>query len=442
MSVSRRAFALGALAAGLVPRSAFAKGRTPQGGKVSLRVPWAINALDPHRLDDAVAGIFGEALWDTLYVGDGNGGFVPGLADGDPEAEGSYVRIKLRLGIKTWRDKTFGTKDVVFALNRARAAGAKGWLADIPTPREDGRTLYFTMKDATRLVRALASPLVAMVPLGFTPEAPDGTGAFRYSPVPGTLTLVRNKLAARGPAYLDEVTVQSATSISDSLLQFEAGTDDIGWFERGLHEPRAGSKPFDYGAPGWAVLFTGRDANDWDGVGIAQSIADGIPYSRLASLHPGAAWTAGPETGWGGPPTALLVRDDSPWMNALASTIAATITRPGHEVTVKPVPASELASRRASRLFGLALDVVRTPTAGSLGANVALATANDPARAGDVMLHPPKLGEVSARTLTRTYKCGVIGEVKVSGGRIPELVLAPSPSGSGFDLGASYRARR
>lgn len=438
MSVSRRAFIAGAGAAALVPRAAFAKGRTPQGGRVSLRVPWPIGALDPHRLDDAVAGIFGEALWDTLYAADG----TPALADGNPEAEGSYVRVRLRLGLKTWRDKTFGTKDVVFALNRARASGAKGWLADIPTPREDGRTLYFTMKDPARLVRALASPLAAMVPLGFTPESPDGTGPFRYTPAEGTLTLVRNKNAARGPAYLDEVTIRAASSISDSLLQFEAGTDDIGWFERGLHEPRAGSKSFDYGAPGWAVLFTGRDANDWDGVGVAQSIADGIPYSRLASLHPGAAWTPGPETGWGGPPTSLLVRDDAPWLVAVANAIAATITRPSHEVTVKTVPASELASRRASRLFGLALDVVRAPASGGLSAEVALATANDASRAGDVMLHPPKLGDVPARTLTRTYKCGVVGEIKVSGGRTPEVVLAPSPTGYGFDLGASYRARR
>lgn len=444
MCVSRRAFVAGgvAVALGGAPRAAFAKGRTPQGGRVSLRVPWPINALDPHRLDDAVAAIFGEALWDTLFVPDGAGGFVPGLADGEPEAEGSSVRVRLRLGLKTWSERPFGTKDVVFALNRARAGGAKGWLADVSTPREDGRTLYFTSKDPARLVRALASPLAAMVPIGFTPESPDGTGAFRYAPAEGVLTLVRNKNAARGPAYLDEVMVRSAVSISDSLLQFEAGSDDIGWFERGLHEPRAGSKSFDYGAPAWAVLFTGRDANDWDGVGIAQSIADGIPYARLASLHPGAPWSPGPETGWGGPPTALLVRDDGPWLIALANTIAATITRPGHEVTVKTVPASELASRRASRLFGLALDVVRAPASGSLGAAVALGTANDRARAGDLILHAPRLGEVPARTLTRTYKCGVVAEIKVSGGRVPDLVLAPSPTGYGFDLGASYRARR
>jgi peptide/nickel transport system substrate-binding protein len=93
-------------------------------------------------------------------------------------------------------------------------------------------------------------------------------------------------------------------------------------------------------------------------------------------------------------------------------------------------------------MFGLALDVVRNPGGGAFGAAVALATANDPSRASDLVLHPPKLGDVSARTLTRTLRAGIIGDIKVSGGRIPELVLAPSAIGHGFDLGASYRARR
>ena len=136
MSVSRRAFVGGAVAAGLARATpALAKGRTPQGGKVSLRVPWPIGALDPHRLDDAVAAIFGEALWDTLFTADG----TPALADGDPEAEGPNVRVRLRLGLKTWRDKTFATKDVVFfALNRARARPARR--AGSPTFRRHAKT--------------------------------------------------------------------------------------------------------------------------------------------------------------------------------------------------------------------------------------------------------------------------------------------------------------
>jgi peptide/nickel transport system substrate-binding protein len=73
---------------------------------------------------------------------------------------------------------------------------------------------------------------------------------------------------------------------------------------------------------------------------------------------------------------------------------------------------------------------------------VALATADNPARAQEITQHPPKLGDVAARTVTRTLHVGIIGEIRVAGGRMPDVVLAPAPSGAGFDLGASYRSRR
>lgn len=430
----RRAFVAGSLLAA----TTHAKGRTPVGGKLVMHVPWPMGPIDPHRIDDPLAAFFGEAVFDTLFLGDG----TPALADGEPEVEASTIKVRMRLNLKTAREKPLGTKDAVWSIARARTMGARGWLADIPVPREDGRTLFFVMKDVARLKQALGSPLVAIVPASFDPFIADGTGPFKYGVSGSTMTLVRNKLAARGPAFLDEVVVSAGSDMSASLVAFEAGSDDIGWLERGLHEPRAGSKSFDFGAAGWAVLITGRDANDWDAPGIAQRLADGIPYGRLASLHPGNPWTADAPQPWGGPAVSLLVRDDAPWLVAMANAIAAAITNPGHEVTVKPVPPSEIVSKRTSRLFGLMLDVVRNPGGGALGASVALATANDASRAGEIMQHPPKLGDVPARTLTRTLKLGVIGELKVSGGRMPDLVLAQSPSGFGFDFGATYRAKR
>ena len=439
--IGRRAFAsLAVLAVPFHAASSAARGRTPSGGRIALRVPWPIASLDPHRIDDAAAAIFGDALFDTLYTTNVDGQVVPSLAESDPEPDGPNLRVKLRTGLRTARDRPFLTKDAAWSVARARAAGAHGWLADIPVPRDDGRALVFATRDPARLVRALASPLVAMVPIGFNPETPDGTGPFRHATREGALVLAKNRLAARGPAFLDEVLVRAAPNVSASLLAFESGTDDIGWFERGLHEPRAGSRGFDFGAVGWATLFTGRDAADWDGPGIAQRLCDGIPFARVSDLHLGAAWTPDAVQGWGGPPAQLLVREDSPWMVALASAVAATITRPSHEVTVKGVSASELASRRASRMYGLALDVVRAAFPGGLGAMVALATADSSARAQEIVQHPPRLGDVSARTLTRTLRCGVVGDIRVVGGRMPDLALASGPTG--LDLGASYRTRK
>ena len=109
---------------------------------------------------------------------------------------------------------------------------------------------------------------------------------------------------------------------------------------------------------------------------------------------------------------------------------------------MKPVSTTDLANRRSTRLFGLALDVVRAIAPGGLGAMVALATAESPSRGAEIMQHPPKLGDVPARTLTRTWRIGVLGEIRVGGGRIPDLNLAMSASGAGLDLGQSSRGRR
>jgi peptide/nickel transport system substrate-binding protein len=440
---------MGALGA-LFPRLAFARGRTPLGGRVSLRLPWSLASIDPHRLDDPAAAFFAEALFDTLYARDEGGAIVPALAESDPEPEGASLRVRLRGGLKTAKGRTFTTKDAAASLARARNAGAKGWLADIPVPKDDGRALVFATRDAGRLLRALASPIVAMVPVGFAPDAPDGTGPFKLVTRDDATVLVRNALAARGPAYLDEVVVRTASTLKASLLSFESGTDDLGWLGDGLHEPRPGSRKFDLGAVAWPVLFTGRDANQWDVPGIAQRLCDEIPQKSLAHLQIGAAWPTEPEQGWGGPPVSLYVREDSQWLIELAQAIAARITRPGHEVAMKTTPAGDLAQRRASRLFGLALDVVRPIASGSLGAFVALTTADNVTRAADVVRHPPKLGDVSARTLTRTLRCGVVGDrcwrpsapPSPMAGRPRTTARSSPPASAAPSCGAPSRSRR
>lgn len=437
--------ALGALGAavlnGATMHDAHARGRTPAGGRLSLRVPWPVSTMDPHRLEDATAAIFGEALFDTLYARDEAGAFVPSLAEAEPEPEGASLRVRVRTGLRTAKGRAFEARDAAAAIARSRGLGGRAWLADIPAPKVDGRSLVFAMRDASRLVRALASPIVAMVPAGFASDAPDGTGPMKLTTRGDGVVLVRNPLAARGPSYLEEVVLRAAPDLASSLRAFERGTDDLGWLGSGLHEPRAGSRPFDFGAAAWAVLFTGREAGTWDAPGVAQRICDGIPPARLSYLALGPAWTTEPEQGWGGPPTSIIVRDDAPWLVELAKAIAATISRPSHEVTARPVPAAEVAQRRNARSHTLALDVVRPVAPGSFAAMVALATADNALRASELVQHPPKLGEIPPRTMTRTMHCGVVGEIRVQGGRAPDVTLASSTTTNGFDLAASTRAR-
>jgi hypothetical protein len=72
---------------------------------------------------------------------------------------------------------------------------------------------------------------------------------------------------------------------------------------------------------------------------------------------------------------------------------------------------------------------------------VSLATADNALLASELVQHPPRLGDVAPRAMTRTMHCGVVGEIRVQGGRAPDVQLAASTAATGFDLGASTRSR-
>jgi peptide/nickel transport system substrate-binding protein len=126
----------------------------------------------------------------------------------------------------------------------------------------------------------------------------------------------------------------------------------------------------------------------------------------------------------------------------LARVVAAFLTRPSHEVVVKPVASSELTARRTTRNFPLAVDFARPLAPGGLGALATLTSADNPTAADELVRHPPRLADAPARTLTRTLRIGVLGEVRVQGGRVPDLSLPPSTSTFGADWGASSRGKR
>ncbi len=420
---------------------ALARGRQPVGGRASLRVPWPLASLDPHRLDDVACAIFGSAVFDSLYAFEGHR-VVPALAESLPEAASGAARVRLRAGLATATGRPILARDVIASIGRARAADGRAWLADVSVPRRvDDTTLSFPGADATKLASVLASPLCAIVANNFSADRPDATGSFAVSRRDGGLQLVRNARAAQGPSLLDEVAVRAAADLADSLRAFEAGTDDVGWLGSGLHEPRAGSRPFEAGAVGWSLLRTGRDAGSWNMPGVAQRLANGIQPSQLAHLAPGAAWSVEPDQGWGGSPCDLIVRDDAPYLVELARTVAAALSRAGHEVTARPIGASQFHQRRAAKSYVLAIDAARPFAPGLLGALAALATSDDPELAPDAVRHPPRVSDMPARTIARTLRVGVLGEIRVQGGRVPDLALALAPGG-GIAWGDSTRGRR
>lgn len=446
---SRRALLLATAAAALVcatERTTRAMGRTSLGGSIKLHLPWPIAAIDPHRLDDIAAAVLGDALFDTLYARDGaspDGGFVPSLAESEPQALPSGgLRVVMRGGLTTAHGRAIDAHDVAFALERSRALGAHAWLGSLAPPRLDGDdALIFAAREPGYLMRTLSSPLTAIVPIGFSSAIPDGTGPLRATRRGDALALVRNGNAARGASFLDEVVIRHASALDVSLRAFETGADDVGWLGSGYLDTRAGSQPFDVGAVGWALLRSGREAGtQWDAPGVAQALADSLPPASFSSFFLGPPWPVTAGGGWGGPPCDLLVRDDAPWLVELAKTIAATLSV-SSAVTAKPIPAYELSQRRASRAYALAVDATRPFIHGALGAHAALATADDPATAVDAVKHPPRGGDMSPRALARMMRIGVIGEIRVQGGRVPDLVLPVSANAFGVDLGASTRTR-
>ena len=429
----------GALA-GCLARSALGRGRIPYGATLSLHVPWPSTSIDPHRIDDAMAAFFGGALFDTLYAVDEGGATVPSLAAADPQIDGTSLRVPLRPGLRFASGAPLDARVAAGAIARARSHDAAAWLAEIPAPRPVEGGLVFAARDARLLARALASPLVAMVPPRFVPERPDGTGPFRAEQAPAGLRFLRNGLAANGPAYLDEIAARRATDLATPLRAFESGEDDLGWLGSFLHEPRPGAKSFDAGEVAWAILRTGRQAGVLDAPGTAQALADGVPHAALAPLVVGPSWPGGAAQ-WTGGPADLVVRDDAPWLLELGRALAVALSTAGHEITVRPTPAAEVAARRGSRAYTLMLDVARPAGPDVLGTALGLATADDPAAAMALAKHPPKL-DAAPRRMTRTMRVGVVGEVRLQGGRAADVVLPPGPGGRGIDWGSAFRGRR
>ncbi len=108
---------------------------------------------------------------------------------------------------------------------------------------------------------------------------------------------------------------------------------------------------------------------------------------------------------------------------------------------MRPVAVAEIQARRASRAYALMLDAARPFSATPLGALLGLATADDPQTAVDLAKHPPRLVETNVRTLTRTMRLGVLGEVRVQGARAADLTLGATFAG-GMDLGNASRTRK
>jgi peptide/nickel transport system substrate-binding protein len=429
-ALGRRSFLLATLASSAL----LALGRTPHGGTLRLALPWPLHQLDPHALDDATAALFGTAVVETLFVRSATGQTYPTLAAGAVQAVGSSARLQLRPDLRTALGRPLDARDVVFSLERSRRAAGAALLAHFGAFKSDPSDPLAVLIERAKpraLERALASPLCSLVPRGFSPRRPDGTGPFRVEALGDALILTRNLYAARGASFLERIQVRRVTGLAEALRAFETGASDIGWLGGGLHRRRVGAVAFDAGMFGWAVLRTGRDAGSWGAPGVAQKLLDAVAPERLSHLGlRGLPKTASGTLLWGGGPARFLVADDAPHLEQIARALAALLSQPGHEIRVVPSPRTVVEAARRSQRFTLLADFVRWPGDEQVAKTMLVAAADER------LARSPPPTSLGPRELTRTLRLGIIGELALQGAH-----AAAYHELGRWELGAVWRDR-
>jgi peptide/nickel transport system substrate-binding protein len=413
--IGRRAF--GAIA--LASTASLALGRTPLGGTLRLSLPFGSGELDPQAPDEPLAALLGPAIADTLFALGADGRPYPALAAAMPEPNAS-ARVTLRPGLVSGRGKKLAARDVVFALARARKLGAPT-LAELAPPRLDPRDpLIFSVDgvEPEALALALASPLTALVPRGFSALAPDGTGAFRATLAADRVLLEMNPNAARGPAFLERIEVESVPDLAEALRAFETERADVGWLGGGLHSQRPRAVAFEGPMLGWVVLRTGRELRAWSAPGIAQQLIDRVPVEQLRHLGvvpAGGTRLAGAP--WGGGPVELLVAHESPQLRLIAEALATLLSSSAQPIRSRSIPRDEVRTRRANGRFPLLLDFVRAAGPPGRTTLLSLLAAVNP----ELAARPPRVTSFEPIDVARTLPLGVVGALRVAGSRMPEL---------------------
>ncbi len=338
---------------------ATALGRLPYGGVVQSSLPWDLSTVDPHDLNDPVAAFLSPLLFEPLFGTDAQGNVYPTLAANHPTQEGTSTRVELR-SLRWPNGKVVTSEQVAWSLERSRQRGAKALFAGVGQFRPAGKGgVLVSGTSPDKLARVLASSLTALLSSKSNPSDTFGLGPFRAQMTGDSALLTRNGFAARGLPFLDRIELRRAPSLADALRDFEAHQNNLGWFGRGLHEPRPNSRLIDSGHAGWVVLHAGQQSGRWARPGAASSLVGTIaaPSLERFGLFP-CRQSSLPEP-YSGAPCNLVVRRDSPYLVELATTLAAILGGPTGLITVATVSPQDLPQLKRSRQFGFLLDQMR-----------------------------------------------------------------------------------
>jgi peptide/nickel transport system substrate-binding protein len=169
------------------------------------------------------------ALYDPLMTLDVHGKPQLVLAESiEPNADATEWTIRVRKGVVTHDGKPFGSKDVLFSFKRMIANKFSGSTSVGPIDLNaskvvDPHTVLLKYHQPYSILpQALSIYYFFMVPEGYDPKKPIGTGAFKYQSFqPGVQSVfVRNdNYWQSGLPYLDKLTIQN---IADETSQVDA----------------------------------------------------------------------------------------------------------------------------------------------------------------------------------------------------------------------------
>jgi peptide/nickel transport system substrate-binding protein len=248
--LSRRGLLMGTAAGGLLiaggsamlaPSANAATARIKRGGV--LRV--AVNAGGPNETQDAHRGGFNidtarqYQLYDRLVTRDSKFKIVNELADSfTPNKTGKIWTVRVKKGIKFHNGRTLSADDVIFTIQRILNPDTKairsGSLSGIDVPKlrkVDQYTVSITLKTADVTFNEVFSDYaMGIVPVGYNPATPIGTGPFKYQSFTPGVKSVYTKNASywrTGEPYVDSVEIISIPDETARVNALLSGQVDV-----------------------------------------------------------------------------------------------------------------------------------------------------------------------------------------------------------------------
>jgi len=202
-----------------------------QGGTLRFGVAGGgpADTMDPHVIVDAPDQVYAFALYDQVNLVDENMVLGNRLAqEFTPNHDATQWTLRVKDGVEFHNGKTLSADDIIFSFTRLFSPAehaTDAWIGQfVASMRKiDQLTVRFELNQPVGWFDLATGDggATSVVPVGFDPKQPVGTGPFKFvSFSPGQQAVFeRNPNYWGGPAYLDKLVV---TTINDDTARLNA----------------------------------------------------------------------------------------------------------------------------------------------------------------------------------------------------------------------------